>query len=49
MQPQQTIAEKVAETALSYYRLADALLPSAQEFRSWFESLVPLAKQSWFY
>lgn len=41
MQPQQTISEKVAETVLSYYRLADALLPSEQEFRSWFESLVP--------
>lgn len=44
MQPKQTIAEKVAETVLAYYRLADALLPTAQEFRSWFESLVPASQ-----
>lgn len=44
MQPEQTTVEKVAETVLSYYRLANARLPSTQEFRSWFESLVPASQ-----
>lgn len=41
MQPEQTTFEKVAETVLSYYRITDSLPPSAQEFLSWLQSLLP--------
>ena len=37
----QTVSEKVAETALAYYRLTDSLIPTAQEVINWLESLLP--------
>jgi hypothetical protein len=36
-----TTAEKVTETVLAYYRLAEVLPASAKELASWFDSLLP--------